>query len=200
MRLSVSIAPRALLLLPIAASPLFAAEAPEGGPVNLLEPKGGLMFWTLLTFIVLFFVLSRYAFKPLFAAVQAREAALEEAIAGARRDRETASKLLSDQQAALEQSRVEAQKIIADSRATAEKMKSDMLESTRLQQVEMLEGARRDIEGEKSKAISELRREAVDLAIAGAGKVIQQNLDAAGNRQIVESFLKSLDGATVRRK
>lgn len=198
MRLSSHVAARALALLPLVAATAFASEPAEGGPVNLLEPKGGLMFWTLLIFIVLLFVLSRYAFKPLFAAVQAREAALEEAISGARRDREAAAKLLSEQQAALEQSRVEAQKIIADSRATAEKMKGDMLEAARLQQVEMLEGARRDIEGEKAKAIGDLRREAVDLAIAGASKVIQQNLDAAGNRQIVESFLKSLDGATVR--
>jgi F-type H+-transporting ATPase subunit b len=195
--LTLAAARRALLLLPLTASTLLASDPAEGGPVNLLEPKGGLMFWTLLVFIVLFFVLSRYAFKPLFAAVQAREAALEEAISGASRDREAASKLLAEQQAALEASRVEAQKIIADSRVTAEKMKSDLLEQTRQQQVEMLEGARRDIEGEKAKAISELRREAVDLAIAGASKVIEQNLDAAGNRRIVESFLSSLDASKV---
>ena len=56
-----------------------------------------------------------------------------------------------------------------------------------MQQAELLERARRDIEGERDRAIAELRREAVDLAIAGASKVIERNLDDAGNRQLVES-------------
>ena len=57
--------------------------------------------------------------------------------------------------------------------------------------------ARQDSESEKSKAIAQLRREAVDLAIAGAGKVIDRNLDQASNRQLVESFLASVTPAAV---
>ena len=70
-----------------------AAEAPKGG---LLTPSGGLMFWTLIIFMILFFVLSRFAFKPITAAVAAREKALEDAIAGAKADREAAAKLLEE--------------------------------------------------------------------------------------------------------
>ena len=77
-------------------------------------------------------------------------------------------------------------------RATAEKMKADMLEVTRTQQQELMERAKRDIEHEKTRAIAELRREAVDLAIAGASKVIEKNLDSSSNRQLVESFLSSI--------
>ena len=54
------------------------------------------------------------------------------------------------------------------------------------------------MEGEKAAAIADLRREAVDLAIAGASRVIEKNLDSAGNRQIVEQFLASLDGKAAR--
>jgi F-type H+-transporting ATPase subunit b len=60
----------------------------------------------------------------------------------------------------------------------------------------MLERARREIEAEKVRAIAELRREAVALAIAGAGKVIENNLDNEANRKIVESFLSSIPAAT----
>ena len=67
-----------------------------------------------------------------------------------------------------------------------------MIEETRGQQQEMLERARREIESEKVRAIADLRREAVELAIAGASKVIEKNLDDASNRQIVESFLSSI--------
>lgn len=177
------------LLLLIQEHATEGAEAAKGG---LLSPSGGLMFWTLIIFLILFFVLSRYAFKPITAAVAAREKALEDAIAGAKADREAAAKLLAEHQAQLDAARGEAQKLIVEGRQVGEKVRAEMIEETRAQQQEMLERARREIESEKVKAIADLRREAVDLAIAGAGKVIEKNLDDASNRQIVESFLSSI--------
>jgi F-type H+-transporting ATPase subunit b len=164
-------------------------EAAKGG---LLSPSGGLMFWTLIIFLILFFVLSRFAFKPITAAVEAREKALEEAIAGAKADREAAAKLLEEHRAQLEAGRNEAQKLIVEGRQIGDKVRADMIEETRTQQQDMLERARREIEAEKVRAIAELRREAVDLAIAGAGKVIEKNLDDESNRKIVESFLSTI--------
>jgi len=181
-------------LVMVSATPLLASEA-EGGPVNLLAPNPGLMIWTLVIFVILMFVLSKFAFKPLFAAVEAREKALEDAIEGAKRDRAEAQLLLDQQRAGLETARTEAQSIIAESRATAERMRGDLLAQTKQQQEDMIEQARRSIESEKVDAIAELRREAVDLAIAGASRVIEKNLDTIGNRAIVETFLSSLDGA-----
>jgi F-type H+-transporting ATPase subunit b len=67
-----------------------------------------------------------------------------------------------------------------------------MIEETRAQQQDMLQRARSEIESEKVRAIAELRREAVDLAIAGASKVIEKNLDDQSNRKIVENFLASI--------
>ncbi len=60
---------------------------------------------------------------------------------------------------------------------------------------EILERARREIESERDRAIAELRREAVDLAIAGASKVVEQNLDNSSNRRLVETFLSSVPAA-----
>jgi F-type H+-transporting ATPase subunit b len=172
------------------------AAAPKGG---LLTPSGGLMFWTLIIFVVLLFVLSRAAFKPMLAAVEAREKSLEDAIANAKADREAAAKLLAEHQAQLENARSEAQKLIVEGRSIGEKIRSDMVEETRGQQQEMLDRARREIESEKVRAIADLRREAVDLAIAGAGRVIEKNLDDASNRQIVEKFLASVPTAPTSR-
>jgi F-type H+-transporting ATPase subunit b len=172
--------------------PRIAFAAQEGEKADLLSLKGGLMFWTLAIFIVLLFVLSRFAFKPLIAAVEAREAALDAAIQKAQRDRDEAMKLLEEQQRQLEAARGEAQRFIADGRATAEKLKNSMLEETKIQQQEMMERARRELGNEKDRAIAELRREAVDLALAGASKVIGRNLDDAGNRKLINDFLGAL--------
>jgi F-type H+-transporting ATPase subunit b len=159
---------------------------------DLLSPNGGLMFWTIIIFAILLVVLSRFAFKPMLAAVEARERALQQAIDDARRDQEEAARVLAEHRSQLEKARGEAQKLIADGRATAEKLRNDLLEQTKSQQQEMLESARRAIENEKNNAIASLRREAVDLAIAGAGKVIERNLDNDANRKLVESYLGSV--------
>jgi F-type H+-transporting ATPase subunit b len=171
---------------------LTIAAVQEGESVNLLSPEGGLMFWTLIIFIVLMVVLSKFAFKPMLAAGEAREKALQDAIDAAKRDREESERVLAEHRAQLEKARGEAQKLIADGRATAEKLRNDLIEQTRAQQQEMMERARRDIENEKNNAIASLRREAVDLAIAGAGKVLERNLDSESNRKLVEGYLSSV--------
>jgi F-type H+-transporting ATPase subunit b len=186
--------------LALAATPVLAQEeAPNS--TDLLSLRGGLMVWTLAIFLVLMFILSRFAFRPLTAAVQAREKALADALESARRDREQANALLEEQRRQLEAGRTEAQRIIAEGRSTAEKLRGDMLEQTRAQQQELLDRARREIESEKTRAIADLRREAVDLALAGASKVIERNLDDAQNRKLIESFLSSVgaSGAAVTR-
>ena len=127
-----------------------------------------------------------------FAAVEARERALEEAIEGAKRDREEAARALAEQLKQIEAARLEAQKIIVEGRQTGEKLRATMIEETHQQQQAMLERARREIGTEKENAIAELRREAIELAIAGASKVIEKNLDDQSNRKIVESFLASI--------
>ena len=171
---------------------LSIAAAVQEEKANLLTPNGGLMFWTIVIFALLLIILSRFAFKPMLAAVEAREKSLQDALDSARRDREEAQRVLADHRAQLEKARGEAQKLIADGRATAEKLRSDLLEQTKAQQQEMLDRARREIETEKVNAIAALRREAVDLAIAGAGKVIERNLDNDANRKLVENFLGSV--------
>jgi F-type H+-transporting ATPase subunit b len=178
------------LLVVLSAAPALAQE--HGEKVNLLSPHGGLMFWTLLIFLVLFAILAKYAFPPIVAAVEQRERALEEAIEGAKRDREEAARFIEEQRALVDAARAEAQKLIADGRKIGEKLRADMVEQTHAQQQEMLERARREIQSERDRAIEELRREAVDLAIAGASKVIEKDLDEEGNRRLVETFLSSL--------
>jgi F-type H+-transporting ATPase subunit b len=185
---------RSIALLALSASPALAEEEVKK---SLLEPSYGLMVWTLLIFVLLAFILSRYAFGPITAAVRAREQALEEALNAAKRDREEAARLLAEHRAALDATRGEAQKLIADARTAAERVRAELVEQAHAEQANMLDRARREIESEKASAIAQLRREAVDLAIAGAGRVIDRNLDQAANRQLVESFLASVTPAAV---
>jgi F-type H+-transporting ATPase subunit b len=171
-----------------------AAAPPQG----LMSIQLNLMFWTIVIFGILFFLLQKYAWPVMLEAVQAREKALADAIEGAKRDREAAAQLLAEHRAKIEAARDEAQKFIAEARVVAEKSRADLLEKTRAEQAEMLERARKDIGVERDKAIAQLRKEAVDIAIAAATKVIEENLDNDKNRKVVESFLSSLSKAETR--
>ncbi len=74
----------------------------------------------------------------------------------------------------------------------ADRVRHDLLEQGQAQQRELLERARRDIDDERRRAITDLRREAVDLAILGASKVIEKNLDDQTNRKLVDAFIADL--------
>jgi F-type H+-transporting ATPase subunit b len=180
----------------VANASVLLAQEEQAGP-GLVSIRVNLMFWTLAIFVVLYVILRRFAFPKIFGAVEAREKALQDAIDAAKRDREESEKLLNEQRRQIEGARDEAQKLIADGRATAEKMRADLLEHTRKEQQDMLDRARRDIDTEKERALAQLRREAVNLAIAGASKVIEENLDSKKNRDLVESYLSSLGSLKV---
>jgi len=112
-------------------------EAPAAGG-GLMSIQINLMFWTLVIFLLLFWILKRYAFPVILSSVEAREKALEEAIDAAKRDRDEAARLLAEQKAQIEGARGESQKIIAEAREIAEKLRADTLEKTRQEQQEML--------------------------------------------------------------
>ena len=184
---------RSLALVLLAATPALA----EPANTNLLDANYGVMAWVLIVFIGLFVILKVFAFGPILKSVEAREQALEDAINAAKRDREEAATLLAEHRAKLDALHGEGQKIIADARVAAERVRSELVEQAHAEQASMLARARQEIESEKTRAIAELRREAVDLAIAGASKVIEKNLDQDANRKLVESFLASVTSAAV---
>lgn len=177
--------------------PLHAQESGSGG--NILTPNGGLMVWTLVIFGVLLFVLSKYAFRPITAAVAAREKALEDALEQAKADRAEAAAHLAEQRQLLERAHGDAQRLLAEARTTGDTVRQQLLAQTHAQQQDLLERARKEIDDERLRAIADLRREAVDLAILGAGRVIEKNLDDATNRKLVDEFLAGLKPPAARR-
>ena len=94
---------------------------------------------------------------------------------------------------ALATARAEAQDLMAKAKVVSQKEREQLLAKTREEQEQLLERARREIEAEKEKAILALRREAVDLSIAAASKLVESNLDSDANRRLVLEYLASLE-------
>ncbi len=175
--------PKSLRLVPLilllSASPALAAE--EGGQGGLLTPEGGLMFWTVVVFIVVLTGLYWFAYPHILGAVEAREQRIRELLAAAARDREEAQALLEEQRREHEELRAQAQEIFAEARASGERTREELLAQARREQQEMLERTRRDIAAEMELAMDQMRRDTVDLAIAAAEKLVQRNLDDEQN-------------------
>lgn len=182
-----------ILALVAGVTPLLAQE--EHGSSGPLVVNGGLMIWTLVVFGLLFLVLRKYAWPVILEAVEAREAALERQLAEAEKNRAESAALLAEHQKLVAKAKSDAQGILAEAATASEKMRQAALEKTRHEQDELLARARRDITAERDKALADLRREAVDLSLAAAGKLISQRLDGAADRALVEGFLASLEKA-----
>jgi F-type H+-transporting ATPase subunit b len=196
---AIAFGPSLAIALAVAGVPLNAQEEAARPSGNILTPNGGLMIWTLIIFGFLMWVLSKYAFRPITAAVEAREKSLEDAIEQAKRDRAEAAGLLDQQRKLLDSAHADAQRLIGEARGAGDRVRQQLLEQAHAQQQEMLERARKEIDDERLRAIADLRREAVDLAIVGAGKVIEKNLDDQTNRKLVEQFLATLTPPKVTR-
>jgi F-type H+-transporting ATPase subunit b len=180
-----NIALAALLLLGSTA-PLYAAEGETPG---LLSPNIGLTFWTIVVFVIVLAVLSKFAFPKILGAVEAREANLRELAEAAERDRREAAAMMEENRRILEDTRHRVQEAINESRTSAERLRADMLAETRREQEALLERARRDIATERENALEAVRREAVDVSMRAAERLVRRNLDAEDNRRLVREYL-----------
>lgn len=187
MRKVMSLAAGASVLV---AAPAFAQEGAAAGP---LVVNGGLMIWTLVIFGILLLVLRRFAWPVVLGAVRDREKALEDQIAAAERNRAESARLLEEHKQLLAEARTSAHALIADAKGMAEKERAVALEKTRAEQEELLARARREIGAERDRAVQELRREAVDLSLAAAGRLIGQRLESDADRDLVMKYLGTLE-------
>jgi F-type H+-transporting ATPase subunit b len=170
---------------------LIQQEHAARGPLDV-EP--GLMIWTVVVFVALLLILRKFAWPALLGAVEARERALEEQLAEAERNRAEAARLLAQHEKLIAEGRASAQALLAEARAAAEKERALAMEKTRQEQEELLERARRDIAAERDRAVADLRREAVDLSLAAASKLMGERLNTENDRRIVQEYLGSLEG------
>ena len=156
------------------------------------QPTFGLAMWTIIVFILLLVVLSKFIFPPLVEMTVAREAAIKQQMADAEKMRAESAAALEEQRQLLASARGEASAIIAEAREAAERERAAGVEKTRQEQEDLLSRARREIDAERERAIAEIRREAVEIAISAAGKVVGARLDGAADHKIVEEYIASI--------
>lgn len=159
---------------------------------NLLALEPGMLIWTLLTFALLLFILKKLAWKPLLAALENRENTIREDLQKAETARSDAEQLLAEHKKLIENSEVEARKIVDEAKNAAEIMKQGIIESANEQARQMTAQAKAEIQREKATALSQLREEVADLAVRAAGKILGEELDTAKHQKMVDEYISNL--------
>lgn len=155
----------------------------------LLEPHAGTIAWTIITFLIVLFVLKGTVWKPLLQALDQREAGIKEALEGAERVRAQAQTMLEEQAQRAVQIEAEAREAVRQAREAAQRAGQEIIEAARKEAQQAVIQARLRIESEKRTAIAELRREVAELAVQAAGVVINANLDNERNRRLVDELI-----------
>ncbi len=160
---------------------------------NILEINPGLMFWTIVTFVILFLVLRKLAWKPILEAIEKREKTIKDSLEEAAKNREESQRLLERHNKKLEDIGTETQKLLDEGRSMGENMKRDILARAREEAEEIIVRGKHEISLERDKAISEIRKNAVDLSISAASKIIKKSLSEEDHRRIVLEAINDLE-------
>ena len=159
---------------------------------KLFAPDLGLAIWTLVTFLTLLFILGRYAWGPLLGALDARRKRIQDDLDDAKRGREEAEALLAKYREQLAEGRRRAQALVAESREAAEELRRELEVRARRESHAIQAAARREIERERDAAVDAVRREAVEVAMAAASRLLDERLDSDSDRRLVTAYIDDL--------
>ena len=159
----------------------------------LVQPDPGLYIWTILTFLVLVALLAKFAWRPLLRALEERQASIRASLDEARQAREDLQRVQLDAERLLAEARVEAGQIIARTREDAGRFREELKQKAQADAATLVKNAERQIQLETTRAVEQLRREAVDLSVTIASKILQRNVSKEDNERLIDDTLRQLE-------
>lgn len=146
----------------------------------------------IVAFLVLYWVLSKYAFGPLFRMMDKRKEHIQNEVSAAEKAHERANEAVKKQKEELEKARDEAYQIIENAKKQADTQGDKILANAKEQAERTLEQARAEIEREREKAVASLREQTAELSVMLASKIIEKEVDAEEQADEIERFLKQV--------
>lgn len=144
---------------------------------------------SLISFLVLFIALWKFALPPITKMLDERANKISESLEKAEETRVEAERLLDEYKAQLAEARQEASRVIEQGRKVADTMKDEIIAKANEEREALLTRAREEIQGEKRAAMAELQASVADLSVAVAGRVIGQTLSAADHKALIERYV-----------
>ena len=163
--------------------------------MDLVTPEIGLIFWTTLSFIILLWLLGKFAWKPILSALNEREDGIRKALDEADKARQEMAELQASNENILKEARTERDALLKDARDIKNNMISEAKEEAKIQANKIVQQAKVSIENEKQAAIIHLKNQVAELSIGIAEKVIKSELSNKDKQ--IDLIEKMLDDATL---
>lgn len=153
----------------------------------------GLFFWQTLLFLLLLFLLRKYAWKPILNAVKEREEGIEEALKSAENARKEMQNLKADNERILKEARNQREELLKEARAMREQMIEEAKAEAQLEADKLIAKAKEGIETEKLAAIADLKNQVADLSIGIAEKLVKDELSSKDKQvKLIDNMLKDV--------
>ncbi len=159
----------------------------------LVQPDPGLYIWTIVTFLVLVALLTKFAWRPLLEALEARQASIRASLDEARQAKHELERLHVESSQILAAARAEADAIMTRTRADADRFREELKQKARAEASTIARNAEQQIQLETARAIQQIRLEAVDLSLAIATKLLQRNVSKDDNERLIHETLAQLE-------
>jgi len=162
--------------------------------MELLAPDLGLIFWMTLSFLILLFVLGKFAWKPVVNMLNQREEKITQALNEANLAKEQMKQLTADNERLLQQAKDERDAILNEARKVSQKMYDDIKTKAQEEKQRLVASAKEDIAVEKQKAIVEIKNTIAEISIEMAEKVLQHELaDKAKHQDYINKRVSELN-------
>ena len=161
--------------------------------MELIKPEVGLIFWTVITFLALLFVLKKLAWKPLLSMLEERETKIKTSLEQAEQAKTDAEALVAEHRKTLAETRGKIAEMLETSRKEAETLKAEFIEKAKREATEIVERGKLEIQNEKEKAVRELKKTTVELALSAAEKLMKTSLREEGHKKLVLETIEDIE-------
>lgn len=161
--------------------------------LNLLTPEIGLVFWTTVVFLILMFLLKKFAWSPILNAVNEREESIEASLKAAEEAQEQMKQMAADNENLLAQAREERDVILKEARAAKEKMITEAKDKAQAEADKIVAQARESINNEKMAAMTELKNQVATISIDIAEKILRNELSSEDKQKaLVDNLVEEV--------
>jgi len=161
--------------------------------MELIQPGIGLIFWMMLSFLIVIFILKKFAWKPILNGLEEREKTIDEALNAAEKAREEMKSLKSDNEKLLHEAKEERDNILRDARKMKDGIILEAKEKAQVEANKIVEGALVTIENEKNSAIHDLKNQIASLSIEIAEKILKEELKTKGKqKELIDKLISEI--------
>jgi F-type H+-transporting ATPase subunit b len=158
--------------------------------MGIIEPGIGLLFWMTLTFVILLFLLAKFAWKPIVNAVNDRETSIQDALNQAVLAKKEMEVLKADNERIIREAKIERDAILKEAREIRDKIVGEAKDVAKVEGDKMIETAKQTINAEKNAAMADIKTQIGTLSVNIAESILKQKLDnSEAQNELVQNYL-----------